>query len=234
MANLIRAGLNVAGARLPLYTGGQSLAGFSLAGTWVGTVGFQYSTDGVNFKDLFVTPFPSGTAVKSATANGNWLARNLNAVAVQLNLSALTSGSVLATIAASTDASAQDAFLASTSKYISQSVSGGATNVITVAAQANRAWRLRSLSVGGSIAASAAVDVKVTDGASSVLWEGYVPPSLNGISGGGSFLLPLPPPDPSSPNSGGVVGTPGNSMVITLAAPGGSVVSTVNAELVTD
>ena len=49
---------------------------------------------------------------------------------------------------------------------------------------------------------------------------------------GGSWNVPLPF-DTGTPGQvgGGLVTTPGNSLVITLAAPGGSVVSTLNAEV---
>src|SRR5271165_6636010 len=105
MANLSRQGLNAVGMRLPLYCGGQSFVGFGLTGTWVGTVVPQISYDGINFVTLPVTPFASGAAVSSLTANGNWYSRAINALAVQLNMTAFTSGTLLATIAASTDAS---------------------------------------------------------------------------------------------------------------------------------
>lgn len=232
MANLIREALTADQQPLFLYTGGMSKVGFGVTGTWVGSIAFTYSTDGIVFNPLFVTPFATGTAVQVVTANGNWEALIRNIVAVRAVFSR-TSGTAVVVIGASLDSSYQDAFLAATSKYVSQSVGSGATNVVTIAAQANRAWRCRTLSVGFSVAASAAVDLKITDGASSVLWEGYVPPNSGAsLAGGGQFLAPLPT-DPNTPGlvGGGVVGTPGNSMVITLAAPGGSVVSTVNAEM---
>ncbi len=230
MATTTKQALNAANASVKIFTGGQSRVGFNLGGTWVGTASFFVSYDGANFTPLTVTPFASGTGVQTATSNGNWFADVNNALAVAVVFTTFTSGAVNVTIAAANDGSWQDAFLAPTSKFVSQSVAGGATNVITQAAQANRAQRLRSLSVGFSVAAGAAVDIKVTDGASSVLWEGYVPPSTNGISGGGTFNCPLPPISHTLPEIGGVYGTPGNSMVVTLAAPGASVVSTVNAE----
>ena len=72
MSNIIREVLNAAGMELPLFTGGMSKVGFGLSGTWTGTVTFLGSTDGINFVPLSVTPFGSGTAVQSATANGSW------------------------------------------------------------------------------------------------------------------------------------------------------------------
>lgn len=235
MANILREALNADAMQLAIYCGGMSKVGINLAGTWVGTVKFFGSTDGTNFVPLSMTPFASGTTVQSATANGNWeiSVQSLSLVAVKVTFTR-TSGTVLVTMGASIDSSYQDAFLASTSHFVSQSVSGGATNVITIAAQVNRAWRCRSLQVSFSVASGAAVLITISDGASSVLWEGYVPINNEGVATVGStFNVPLPP-DPMTPGltGGGVVNTPGNSLVITLAAPGGSVVSKVNAEIV--
>ena len=137
----------------------------------------------------------------------------------------LLTGTVVATLVASVDSSYQDAFLASTSKYVN-AVHGRAACVITQAAQANRAWRLRTLTTAFSVAAAAAVKLTITDGASAVLWEEYVPAAA------GTYLVPLPA-DPNVPglSGGGLVNTPGNSMmVITLADGGGSVSSELNAE----
>ncbi len=229
MAVILREVLTADQMALAIYCGQQSKVGINLSGSWVGTVSFFASTDGINFRPVAMTPFASGTAVSTATANGSWESAVLNYVAFKVVFTR-TSGSVVVSMATSVDSSYQTAFLASTSVYVSQSVASGASNVITQAAQANRAWRLRSLSVGYSVAAGAPVDIKITDGASSVLFETYVPIGATGLVG--SFVVPLPPPDPAVPGSGGLVNTPGNSLVITLAAPGGSVVSTLNAELI--
>ena len=248
MANIIRGGLNVAGADLVLSCigaagggfggsfgnasgGGLTRCGIALTGTWVGTASFYVSYDGANFFPKTVTPFPSGTGVQSATANGNWFADLQGAVAVQVALTAYTSGVVGVSIAAALDGSWQDAFLASTSKYVSQNVTGGLVNSQVIAAQANRAWRCRSASVSFNSEPSVAIEFQILDGASSVLWDGYVPKDIQTSAPGGVFQLPLPPPDPAVPGSGGVVGTVGNTMTLKLFAPGGSVVSTVNAEM---
>jgi hypothetical protein len=230
MASIIREALNADQMAVYLFCGGQSKVGFNVSGTWAGTVAFFASADGVRFDAVTVTPFASGTGVQSATGNGSWELQVQNYVAVKALLTR-TSGTAVVVMATSRDSSYQDAFLTSTSKYVSQNVGSGATNVVTQAAQTNRAWRLRTLTIGFSVAAGAAVDIKITDGASTVLWEGYVP-KQDVSTGGFTYIVPLPPPlsaDPSNPD-GGVVGTPGNSMVVTLAAPGGSVVSTVNCE----
>lgn len=223
MANTVREALNATGMSVTLNCVGQSNVGIGITGTWVGTVSFFGSFDGVNFNvPLAATPFPSGTAVSTTTGNGNWFSSGLNLAAVQAVFTR-TSGTATVVLAASLDSSFQSAFLASTSQSVSQSVSGGLANVLTIAAQANRAWNVGTLVVGFSVAPAAAVLCTIADGGSSVLWETYVPPltDAGAATVGGTFQVPLPP--------GGVFGTPGNSIVITLAAPGGAVVSKVNA-----
>lgn len=232
MANVIREALNADGMDVVLPCANMSRVGFGVSGTWVGTVKFFFSQDGVNFAGfpLSVQPFASGTAVQSTTSNGNFWANAQNYQAVKATFTR-TSGTAIVSIAASNDATYQQAFLASTSVYVTQEVSAGATNVITQAAQANRAWRLRTLSVGFSVAAAAAVKLTVSDGASSLLWEGFVPASAGAPSAGGTWLAPLPLDElEAGVSNGGLVGTPGNSMVVTLAAPGGAVVSSLNCE----
>ncbi len=227
MANIIREALNADQMRLPLFTGGMSAVGFGLSGTWTGSVAFRFSNDGIRFFPLSVTPFASGTAVQAATANGNYFSPVLNFVAVDVVFTRLT-GTLIATLATSIDSSWQDAFLASTSKYVN-SVATGATNTITIAAQANRAWRLRTLSVGVQSTATWASNpvLKITDGASSILWASDIATTA------GVTNMPLPA-DSNTPglSGGGVVNTPGNTLVITLASGGGSVQTNLNAEIV--
>lgn len=224
MANIIREALNADAMRLTLFCAGQSYVGFNLTGTWVGTISFYGSFDGVNFVPISVTPFASGTAVSSATANGSWYAAAQNYAAVQVRFTR-TSGTVLASLSASNDSSFQDVFLASTSIFVTQSVGSGAANSMTIAASTNRAWSLKKLVIGFSVAPAAGVLVTISDGASSVMWETYANPLTNdgAATVGGSFNVPLP--------ENGLVGTLGNSLVIALAAPGGSVVSKLNAEV---
>ncbi len=234
MATILREALNSQGMQLTIFCGGQSYVGLNVSGTWAGLINWSGSFDGIKFFPLSVTPFPSGATVQSVTGNGNSFVPVQNYVAVRATLTTLTSGSAVVTMAASIDSSYQDAFLGATSLFVNQETSGGLTNVVTIAAQANRAWRCRTLSVGFSVAAGAAVALTISDGSSGVIWKGYVPanPEATGTSGG-TFLVPLPA-DSNVPgvSGGGVVGTVGNSMIITLGAPGGSVVSEVNAEMI--
>lgn len=228
MSLVIREGLNSTGMRLPLFTGGQSFAGFGIAGTWAGTLSFQFSTDGVNFNALSVQPFASGTTIQSTTANGNWFVPVQNFVAVQVVATALTSGVAVVTIATAIDSSWQDAFLAATSIFVNQSSTANAANAVTIAAQTNRAWRLRSLVISVSATATwgASPALTVSDGSSSILFA-IDPPTTTG-----TYEVPLPADNgtPGTPGKG-LVNTPGNSMVITLAAAGGTAKTNVNAEM---
>jgi hypothetical protein len=227
VATIVREVLNAVGMELPIFCGGASKVGFGLSGTWVGTVQFLGSFDGLNFVPLSVVPFASGAAVQSATATGNWEKAVADFVAMKVKVTALASGAVVATLASSIDSSYQDAFLVASSHFVEQDAAGGLTNVITVAAQVNRAWRCRKLSGGFSVAPAAAVKCTISDGASSIIWAEY----LAATAGGWTLNLP---PDPNVPgiSGGGVVNTPGNSLVITLAAPGGSVGSSLSAEII--
>lgn len=226
MSIKIREALNATGMSLTLTVAGLSRLGLRVAGSWVGTVTFFFSNDGINFapNPLSVQPFASGTAVTSSTANGTWFADVNGVVAVRVVFTR-TSGTALVTIAASNDASYQDALLDSSSLFISQSVTAGATNIVTVAASTNRGWRLRSAVVSFDTAPSAAVLCTVKDG-TTVIWAEYMPAAA------GSAKLNLPA-DPNQPGvtGGGVYNTIGAALVVTLAGPGGSVVSTVNAEI---
>jgi hypothetical protein len=239
VANTLRKTITVAGDRIgPFATGGMSRIGFAITGTWVGTLTFRGSQDGLNFIPFGVVTYPDtvgGVAAPqlTTTANGNFQAPVKNFVAWDIQATSLLSGSATIVMATSIDSSWQDAFLVASSMAVSQKVAGGAANSVTVAAQAQRALRLRTLSIAMSVSPGAAVDVQVLDGGSTVLWEGYVPPQPNGVSGGFTWTAPLPA-DSLVPGTsgGGVVNTIGNSLVITLAAPAGSVVSTINAEII--
>lgn len=224
MATRIQEAMTSSGMRLTIFCGGQSYVGIRLAGTFVATVQFRASTDGINFSLVSVTPFASGTDVQSATSTGNWFFPVGNYVAFQLNVSSYTSGTIQGFLAASTDASYQDAYLTPTSIYnVSESTS---TNTMTQAAQANRAWTLKSLvvSVAGSSWAGGSARVTVFDGTitDSVLHAEFLQEIAVAGSVGRQYVLTLP--------SQGVKGTPGNAMTIRLLGPGAGVTSILNAE----
>lgn len=220
--------LTAQGIKLPIFCGGTAAVGIGVTGTWTGTLTFKYSTDGINFNNLFATPFPSGTAVNTVTANGNWFIRALNYVVVQVEMTTLLTGSPIITLCAAGDNSWQDAFLVATSQFVEQQATGGLANTITIAAQANRAWRCRTVSGGFSVAPAAAVRVTITDGASAVIWSEW----LAATAGQWKLNLPADSYFPTV-SLGGVVGTAGNSMVVTVAAPGGAVVTDMSCEILT-
>jgi hypothetical protein len=229
MANIIREGLNALNMRLPLYCSGQSKVGFNVAGTFVGTLTPAFSIDGLNFNTpMSLTPFASGATVQTITGPGSWEVQTQNYIAVQLQMTAYTSGTAIVTLATSIDSSYQDAFLASTSIYINQASGANAINTITVAAQANRAWRCRRATISNSAAATwgASPAFKILDGASSILYA-CDPPVAQG-----EYEIKLPTDDNTPGRAGGgVVNTPGNSLGIVLQAAGGTAVTNINVEV---
>jgi hypothetical protein len=228
MATLTRQVLNAQGMKLNLFCGGMSRVGINLSGTWTGTVSFKGSFDGVNFVALSVTPFASGTTVQSATGNGNWFVDVQNYLVIQVVFTTLTTGTATVTMASAVDASWQEAFLSSTSVFINQAASN-ATNTVTVASQANRAWRCRTLTITIDKTATwaSSPNFQITDGASSILWAGDLPTTP------GVYNVGLPA-DPGNVgiSGGGVVGTPGNPMSIITAASGSGTHCNINAELI--
>jgi hypothetical protein len=224
--------LNAVGMKLNLFVGGQSKAGIRLSGTWVGQVNFFGSVDGINFIPLAMTPFPSGTAVNNVTANGNWEVDVLNYLVIRVTVQTLTSGSVVVNMASSIDSSYQDAFLAPSATYFTQSAIG-AINALTPTLQANRAQRLASLiiSLSAQPAWLTSPNLQVQDGTGgSVIYQMDIPPSG---SSGQVFNVPLPLGDSigTAGRAPGLYSTPGNALVITLANPQGSVKSIINAEV---
>lgn len=216
--------LTVDEQKVTIFTGDQSMVGVRLAGTWVGTVTFKASTDGINFATVSVTPFASGTDVQTATGNGNWFLQVGNYVAFQAHLTAYTSGSVEVYLSASTDASYQDAYLAPSSIFVSNESTS--TNTVTQAAQTNRAWRLVSLqiSVSGLSWPGGSARVQIFDGAitATVLHGQFLSEVAVAGSVGRQYKIELP--------AAGITGTPGNAMTVRLFGVGAAVTSIINAE----
>ena len=209
---------------LTMYVGGQSYVGVRLAGTWVATITFEASTDGLNFNTVTVTPFATGTGVQTATATGNWWFAVANYVAFRVRISAYTSGSVQVYLSASQDAGYQDAFLAPSSIFVSQESTS--TNTVTQALQANRAWNLRTLtiSLAGLQPPGGRMRVEIFDGAitGTVLHAQFLQDSDVAGSVGRQFEIKLPP--------GGITGTPGTAMTVRVFGGGASQTTIVNAE----
>jgi hypothetical protein len=221
--------INVVGQNVPLAVAGQSVIGIRLAGTFVGTLQFQASTDGLNFYPVTVTPFASGTGVQTATAGGNWFFNVQNYTVFRVVLTAYTSGSVQVYLAASQDGSWQDAFLSPGVLNLT-SLASNATNTVTQNAQTNRAWNLQALTitVNGQPAWLTSPNVQIFDGPANtgtLLAQFDLP--LSG-SAGVNYPIAMPPVTQTNP-LGGYTGTPGNAMNIVVAAAGSGKNSIINA-----
>jgi hypothetical protein len=218
MASYLTEVLNADGMFLQIFCGGQSKVGIDLTGTWVGTVTFSGSVDGLNFIPINVTPFASGTGVNQVTANGTWESVVGNFTVIRATFSR-TSGSAAVIMTASIDSSYQDAFITTSVRY-PNSIATNATNTLTQAAQANRAWRLKTLKITTSSQPSwlTSPNVTINDG-STALWAFDLPPQG---SSGIVYDIVLP--------SEGIIGSPGNAMSIVLPAGGAGCKTSINAE----
>jgi hypothetical protein len=228
MAYAAREILATSGRTLTITCTNMSRVGINLGGSWAGSVSFFSSRDFVTYTPALVAPHPTdGTAVSSTTTNGSWEFDVTNAASFRIQPT-LTSGSVQATLAAALDESYHEAFQPSTSRYINQESGVNSTNMVTVAAQTGNAWRLRFLVVSFRGGTPTTAQVTIQDGASSVLWKMDFPLAQ------GQVNVPLPPisfSDTGAVVEGGIVGTLGNSMVVSVAAGGTGVISNINAEV---
>jgi hypothetical protein len=91
--------LSAAGYSVTLNVDGLAGIGIQLTGTWVGTLQFKGSVDGVEFQALTVTPTSSTTGVTSATSNGIWQTSAALKL-VQVLCSAYTSGYIVVSMVA--------------------------------------------------------------------------------------------------------------------------------------
>lgn len=214
MAQITREVLNATGMSLSAYCGGLSNIGIGVTGTWVGTVAFYGSTDGLNFFTLSLTPFASGTAVNSITANGNYFTPASNLIAVRVVFTR-TSGSAQVNIAVANDASWQDAFLTQIQIYNNSSTTSG-TNTLTQASQTNRAWNLTDLdiSIAGPSWAGGTAKLTIYDGTVSgnVFFSEY----LSEVAGSVGRLYNINLPT-GADGVKSLVNTPGNAMTIVVS-----------------
>jgi len=91
--------LSAAGYAVTMNVDGLAGIGLQLTGTWVGTLDFKGSVDGVEFQSITVVPTNSTTGVTSATANGVWQVSAALKL-VQVSCSAYTSGYIVVSILA--------------------------------------------------------------------------------------------------------------------------------------
>lgn len=205
--------LDATATSLTVFVGGSSNVGIGLTGTWVGTVPFYGSTDGINFLPISLTPFPGGTAVNSATGNGNFFTQTLNYLAIKVVFTR-TSGSLAVSISSAITSAWQDAFLAPSTIANSSSVSSGA-NTLTQAAQANRAWKLTfcEVSFGGNIVGSSQ-RIDIYDGtiAGTRLYTAFLNNNVGSVGSVQKINLPT-----DAAGNPALVGTPGNAMTIVVS-----------------
>lgn len=226
-AAITREVLNADTMSLTIFCGGQSTVGIGLSGTWVGTASFYGSADGINFFAMSATPFASGTAVSSATANGNYFSPVKNLIAIKVVFTR-TSGSLQVILAAAVDSSWQDAFLSASTIAVSSTTSGG-NNTLTQAAQANRAWKCTFLEVSfAGVLIGAAPRIDVYDGtiAGTTLYTAF----LTGTTGSIGIVQKINLPTDASGNPS-LVNTPGNAMTVVVSGvPSVQQTSTINAQ----
>lgn len=69
--------------------------GVQLSGTWAGTIAFEVTIDGANWRPVNLTPTNSSTQVTSATANGIWFGTVAGVWKFRARRTVVTSGSVV-------------------------------------------------------------------------------------------------------------------------------------------
>lgn len=93
--------LTAAAQTVTIDVSDQDEVSFQITGTFVATATFEGSVDGVNFVSLAAVPYDSvtpATPVVSATAPGQWYARNVTTLlAFRVRCSAYTSGTAVVT-----------------------------------------------------------------------------------------------------------------------------------------
>lgn len=212
--------LNAAGMALPLFVQGNDWFAVSISGTWVGQISFFASQEPVNLVPVPVslTPFPSGTPVSSATANGNFFAPVLDQLVFNMVMSKLTSGSAIVNVISSNDTSFQNAFLTPSSQWMHASAYESVCT-LTAPAQTNQAWRLLTLIISSDATPTWAYSpaLQIFDGL-NLLWA-MDPPRTKG-----SQQIPLPLGTNAS-GMAGITTTPGNALTVTLASSAGSLSS---------
>jgi hypothetical protein len=91
-SQFVHGDLSAAQAAATLSCSGDGGVAIQIAGSFSGTVSFEGSVDGVNFRALLVTPSNSTTQVTSATAAGLWTATAIGLVVCRARMSSYTSG----------------------------------------------------------------------------------------------------------------------------------------------
>jgi hypothetical protein len=192
--------LSATGYSVTLNVDGLAGIGIQLTGTWVGTLQFKGSVDGVEFQALTVTPTSSTTGVTSATSNGIWQTSAALKL-VQVLCSAYTSGYIVVSIVAGEssvggsggggggggDATAANQVLEisaldsidTKTPALGQALAAGSVPVVLTAAQLTTLTPLSSVTITGNVA------VKETPDATST----YAPTNVTSIVYEASHVL---------------------------------------------
>lgn len=93
-----------------LGVAGLGSVGFQVTGTWVGTITFEGSIDGITYATLSVVPSNSATTTTTTTGNGIWSAGVGGLFAARARMSAYTSGTATVTIQGAEPGSGVGAF----------------------------------------------------------------------------------------------------------------------------
>lgn len=213
-----------------LYCAGMTRLGISIQKLTAGAtllVTFQGSPDGVNWSNVNAAPYPAGAGVQTASGIGSWFFDSSTYTWFRCQVTTLTgsgSPSVTIILSAANDGSWQDAFMTAAQRFQNAVASSSGTLTVTTFQNLYGAMRLRTLSVGCNQVPNygASPAVVVTDGPGGPILYAGDPPNTAGPQ-----LIPLPADASagSTPGTvgGGVVGTPGNALVVTVAPSAGKV-----------
>jgi hypothetical protein len=212
-----RQALTAVNQEVVLNVAGLTWVGFGITGTWVGTIEFYYSNEGVTYYPLAVQAWPwlvNGTTQNTTTVNGSFVSPVFGFPYVKAVFTAKTSGTPIVRINGSNDGSFQNAYLTAQQQFSTQAATE-AVNTLVQAARTGAAWRLKTLNIslaGSNIAWATTPNVQIKDG-STLLWGFDLPPTA------GDYSIALPVPVSSEGNStGGLVNTPSNTMTVQVAA----------------
>ena len=203
-----------------LVPGLNSYVGIGLSATaFTGTITVYASIDGKNFVVVPVQAYPwvEGAASLDPIVCAGVVASNLvlpagNWLAVKVAVTAFTSGTVTASIAASADGSYQNAYQGQSSLWQS-STATAATNTLTVASATNHGWKVTRLIVTFGTTPTTG-QVSIADGATTL--QVIDLPLVAGANDLSSYLS-------------GIASSPGNNLVISMPSGGGGVRTDINA-----
>ncbi len=193
---------------------------FDISGTWVGTITFQQSLDGVNFSavsgDGQLTPFPTGTPVATTTTNGRWyVAAQAGVVAMRAVFTQYTSGTAVVLPIAVNGAI-----------YLTRSVANFASNAIQIQGVANKSILIRKAVVSYNTLPSSP-SVLFADGPNGTVFTNVWNVDMPAAIGPNNVPLPDEIDSPAAPsavpsgwpdNIGGLQFLQGSDVIVTAGA----------------